>query len=107
MRYASLIKQYLALKNEIFSSTDRAFYKNAQIFTAVRFALTLLLGLFRGTVRAFEINQSKRSARDHRPRRSRPKNLKTGRDPKKKCRSRPVIGRDPENFSEKLPGYTA
>jgi hypothetical protein len=29
-------------KNEIFSSTDRAFYKNAQIFTTVRLALTLL-----------------------------------------------------------------
>jgi hypothetical protein len=31
-----------SLKNEIFSSTNRAFYKNAQIFTAVRLALTLL-----------------------------------------------------------------
>jgi hypothetical protein len=33
---------YLALKNEIFSSTLRAFYKNAQIFDTVRLALTLL-----------------------------------------------------------------
>jgi hypothetical protein len=46
MRYASRLQHYyLALKNEIFSSTDRAFYKNAQIFTTVRFALTLLLEL--------------------------------------------------------------
>jgi hypothetical protein len=36
------VQHYLALKNEIFSSTDRAFYKNAQIFTTVRLALTLL-----------------------------------------------------------------
>jgi hypothetical protein len=35
----------LDLKNEIFSSTDRAFYKNAQIFTTVRLALTLFLEL--------------------------------------------------------------
>jgi hypothetical protein len=41
MRYASRLQHYLALKNEIFSSTDRAFYKNAQIFTTVRLALTL------------------------------------------------------------------
>jgi hypothetical protein len=34
-----------ALKNEIFSSTDRAFYKNAQIFTTARLALTLFLEL--------------------------------------------------------------
>jgi hypothetical protein len=39
MRYASRIQHYLALKNEIFSSTDRVFYKNAQIFTTVRIAL--------------------------------------------------------------------
>jgi hypothetical protein len=32
-------------KNEIFSSTDRAFYKNAQIFTTVRLALTPFLEL--------------------------------------------------------------
>jgi hypothetical protein len=43
---------------------DRAFYKNAQIYTTVRFALTLFyrIDLFlkenRGTVRVFEINQS-------------------------------------------------
>ena len=30
-----------SFKNEIFSCTDRAFYKNAQIFTMVRLALTL------------------------------------------------------------------
>jgi hypothetical protein len=41
MRYASRLQHYLALKNETFSSTDRAFYKNAQIFTTVRLALTL------------------------------------------------------------------
>jgi hypothetical protein len=29
VRYASRLQHYLALKNEIFSSTDRAFYKNA------------------------------------------------------------------------------
>jgi hypothetical protein len=45
MRYASRLLQYLALKNEISSSTLRAFYKNAQFFTTVRFALTLLLEL--------------------------------------------------------------
>ena len=39
MRYASRLQHYLALKNEIFSSTLRAFYKNAQIFIAERFAL--------------------------------------------------------------------
>jgi hypothetical protein len=43
MRYASRLQHYLALKNKIFSSTDFAFYKNAQIFTMVRLALTLLL----------------------------------------------------------------
>jgi hypothetical protein len=32
-------------KNEIFSGADRAVYKNAQIFTPVRFALTLYLEL--------------------------------------------------------------
>ena len=37
------VQHYLALKNEIFSSKDRAFYKNAQIFTPVRLELTLLL----------------------------------------------------------------
>ena len=45
MGYASRLQHYLAVKNEIFSSTDRAFYKNAQIFTPVRFALTLFLEL--------------------------------------------------------------
>ncbi len=54
----------IAVKNEIFSSTDRDFYKNAKIYTTVRLALTLFLGidLFlddRGTICAFEINQSK------------------------------------------------
>jgi hypothetical protein len=45
MRYASRLQHYLALKNEIFSSTDRAFYKNAQIFTTVRLAIALFLEL--------------------------------------------------------------
>jgi hypothetical protein len=45
MRYASRLQHYLALKYEIFSSTDRAFYKNAQIFNTVRLALTLFLEL--------------------------------------------------------------
>jgi hypothetical protein len=45
MRYASRLQQYLALNNEILSSTDRGFYKNAQIFTTVRLTLTLLLEL--------------------------------------------------------------
>jgi hypothetical protein len=45
MRYASGLQRYLALKNEISSSTDRAFYKNAQILTTVRLALTLFLEL--------------------------------------------------------------
>jgi hypothetical protein len=45
MRYTSRLQHYLALKKQIFSSTDRAFYKNAQIFTTVRLALTLLLEL--------------------------------------------------------------
>jgi hypothetical protein len=43
MRYASRLQHYLALKNEIFISTLRAFYKNAQIFTTVRFALLTFL----------------------------------------------------------------
>jgi uncharacterized circularly permuted ATP-grasp superfamily protein len=42
MRYASRLQHYLALKNEIFSSTLRDFYKNAQIFTTVRIASRLL-----------------------------------------------------------------
>jgi hypothetical protein len=42
VQYASRLQHYLALKNEIFSSKLRAYYKNAQIFTTVRFALTLL-----------------------------------------------------------------
>jgi hypothetical protein len=45
MRYASRLQHYLALKNEIFSSSDRAYYKNAQIFTTVRLPLKLLLEL--------------------------------------------------------------
>jgi hypothetical protein len=45
MRYASRLQHYSALKNEIFSSTDRAFYKNAQIFSTVRLALTLFFEL--------------------------------------------------------------
>jgi hypothetical protein len=45
MRYASRLQHYLALKNEIFCSTDHAFYKNTQIFTTVRLALTLFLEL--------------------------------------------------------------
>jgi hypothetical protein len=43
MRYASRLQHYLAVKNEIFSSADRDFHKNAQIFTTVRLALTLFL----------------------------------------------------------------
>jgi hypothetical protein len=39
MRYASRLQHYLALKNEIFSGTLRAFYKNAQFFTTVRLAV--------------------------------------------------------------------
>jgi hypothetical protein len=45
MRNRSRLQHYLAVKNEIFSSADRAFYKNAQIYTPVRFALTLFLGI--------------------------------------------------------------
>ena len=41
MRNGSRLQHYLAVKNEIFSSADRAFYKNAQIYTPVLFALTL------------------------------------------------------------------
>ncbi len=52
---------FLAFKNEIFSSTLRALYRNAQIVTPVRFALTLFLSIDnRGTVCVFKINQSKR-----------------------------------------------
>jgi hypothetical protein len=43
MRYALRLQHYLALKNEIFSSTLRGFYKNAQFFTTVRLALKLFL----------------------------------------------------------------
>ena len=32
MRYASRLQHYLALKNEIFSSTDRAFYKFSDFY---------------------------------------------------------------------------
>ena len=41
MRNGSRLQHYLAVKNEIFSSAIRAFYKNAQIFTPARFAITL------------------------------------------------------------------
>jgi hypothetical protein len=65
MRYASRLQHYLALKYEIFSSTDRAYYKNAQIFTTVPLALTLFLELicFKIIAERFallKINQSKR-----------------------------------------------
>jgi hypothetical protein len=68
VRYASRLQHYLALKNEIFSSTDRAYYKNAQIFYygTVRANAFLRTDLFednRGTVRAFEINKSERLKR--------------------------------------------
>jgi hypothetical protein len=46
MRYASRLQHYLALKNEIFSSTVRAFYKNG-------------LNLKYGTVLAFEFFSGK------------------------------------------------
>jgi hypothetical protein len=63
MRNGSLFQNFLAVKNEIFSSADRAFYKNTQIFSPVRFSLTLFfrIDLYQdncGTVRAFKINQS-------------------------------------------------
>jgi hypothetical protein len=45
MGYAKRLQHYLALKIEIFSSTNRAIYKDAQIFTTVRIALTLSLEL--------------------------------------------------------------
>jgi hypothetical protein len=45
MRNGSRLQHYLAVKNQIFSSTDRAYYKNAQIYSPVRFALTLFLEL--------------------------------------------------------------
>jgi hypothetical protein len=65
MRNGSRLHHYSSCKNEIFSSTFRDLYKNAKINTLVRLALTLYLGidLFlddRGTICAFEINQSKR-----------------------------------------------
>jgi hypothetical protein len=41
MRNGSLLQHYLAVKNNILSSADRAFYKNAQIYTPVRLTLTL------------------------------------------------------------------
>ena len=61
MRNGSRLKHYLAVKNEIFSSTDLDFYKNAHIFTPVRLALMLFFGIdlfldSRGTFRPFEIN---------------------------------------------------
>jgi hypothetical protein len=39
MRNGSRFQHYLAVKNEIFSKADRAFCKNAQIVSPVRFAL--------------------------------------------------------------------
>jgi hypothetical protein len=68
MRNGSRLQHYLAVKNEIFSSADRAFYKNAKIYTPVRFALMLFfrIDLFyvnRGTVCAFKINQFKKLKR--------------------------------------------
>ncbi len=41
MRNGSRLQHCLAVKNEIFSSADRALYKKAQIYTPVRLALTL------------------------------------------------------------------
>jgi hypothetical protein len=46
MRNGSRLQHYLAVKNEIFSSADRAFHINAQIYIPVRFALTLFFNLF-------------------------------------------------------------
>jgi hypothetical protein len=37
MRYVLRLQHYLALKNEIFSSTDRAFYKNAMLHSYLFF----------------------------------------------------------------------
>ena len=45
MRNGSRLQHYLPVKNEIFSGADRAVYRNAQIFTPVRFALMLFLEL--------------------------------------------------------------
>jgi hypothetical protein len=45
MRNGSHFQHYLAVKNEIFSSADRAFCKNAQIVSPVRLVLTLFLEL--------------------------------------------------------------
>ncbi len=41
MRNGSRLQHYVAVKNEISSSADRAFYKNTQIYTPVRLTLTL------------------------------------------------------------------
>ena len=41
MRNGTRLQHYLAVKNEIFSSADRAFHKNAQIYTPVWFAQKL------------------------------------------------------------------
>jgi hypothetical protein len=87
----------------------------------MKFCLEISYDLFFWiTYQGFRRVQSRKSVQycsvgDHRPVdhdriRSRPKNLKTGRDPEKnngrdplsvatRDRSRPVIGRDPENFS--------
>jgi hypothetical protein len=66
VRYASRLQHYLALKNEIFISTDRAFLQKrsdfhygtarANAFTGIDFSFKII----GGTVRAFEINQLKR-----------------------------------------------
>ncbi len=39
------LESLFSCKNEIFSSTDRDFYKNATIYTPVQLALTLFLEL--------------------------------------------------------------
>jgi hypothetical protein len=59
MPNGSHLHHYLAVKNEIFSSADRAFYKNTQIFTPVRFRLMLFfrIDLYkdnRGTIRVLK-----------------------------------------------------
>ncbi len=41
MRNGSRLQQYLAVRKEIFSSVDRAFYQNAQIYTPLFFRIDL------------------------------------------------------------------
>ncbi len=65
MRYASRLHHYLAVKNEIFSSTDRDFLqKRYDLYSGTARPNSFFrIDLFRdnhGTVRAFKINQSKR-----------------------------------------------